>query len=111
MVFGGMIQHMLKNDHELAAVLAQLIASVLANHHMEKKSWEFVTNVSPLFSEFLSIIHQQETDYIALMLMADAGYDPSAAVSVFKRMEEIEGLLQKAIPQLQLPMTQRARVS
>ena len=111
LVAGGMLPYIVKTDDELAAVLAYLIAKVLANHHMERKSWEYVANISPLFSETLSRIHEEEADYIALMLMADAGFDPAAAISVLKKMEETEVMIESAFPERKRSMTERAHVS
>lgn len=131
LVWSGISPHPVKDDDELAAVLAHEIAHVLANHAKEGKSWENITKVlsipfmpfallglfviealiiaSPLvaiqgFSKYLSRKREKEADYIGMMLMADAGFDPLAAVSVWKKWKEIHDRELSDDPQLrQIP--------
>ncbi len=117
--------HAVKSDDELAAVLAHEIAHVLANHASEGKSVNSAAGVFSLpfipfavlgfFVEealiftlpilgFAAVAYYQsrrrekEADYIGMMLMADAGFDPSAAVSVWKKMKEMEDRMLDAHP-------------
>lgn len=118
LVFTGIFQYAASTQDELAAVLAHEIAHVLANHVNEGKSWEYVAKVfsspfrafewlgqyalEPLFiaipglvaigslRDYQSRRREEEADYIGMMLMADAGFDPSAAVSMWEKMKETE---------------------
>lgn len=112
-----MIPYPVKENDELAAILAHEIAHLLVNHLNEERSWDAVAYVvslpfrpfawlgqyavealilaSPLvtigsFKDYLSRKREKEADYIAMMLMVDAGFDPSAAVSVWKKFKEID---------------------
>lgn len=115
----------MRDEDELAAVLAHEIAHVLANHAREDKS---VTTMASIFAlpfiavSLLGLIveealifalpvvgvvwatfalsrkREKEADYIGMMLMADAGYDPSAAVNVLKRMKQMEDQMLSADP-------------
>ena len=100
---------MVESDDELAAVLAFEIAAVLANHLNEGKSWECLDRVvsvpvnafarlylwvtkgpSLTISPFLAYFwrkREMEADRISMMLMADAGFDPSAAINFRKKLE------------------------
>ena len=98
-------------------MLAYEVAHVLANHVKEEQSWGYAAKVVSLpfrpfewlgqyalealifalplvaiesLKNYLSRRQEEEADYIGLMLMADAGFDPSAAVSVWKKMKETE---------------------
>ena len=117
----------MKSDDELAAVLAHEIAHVLANHAMEDKSIMTVAGVFSLpFVPFalLGLIvpeffffaipigfaigakyhcarkRETEADYIGMMLMADAGFDPLAAVNVVKKGKEMEDQILSADPKV-----------
>ncbi|KAF6241392.1 hypothetical protein HO173_000102 [Letharia columbiana] len=111
----GFFYHAISNDDELAAILGHNIASVLARHVLET---EFVIlankyftisflplallasiciegivflvpfSVSWLASLALSRVRHREADYIGLLLMTDAGFDPSGAVSFWKKVNE-----------------------
>lgn len=43
-----------------------------------------------LVTRVLSRKRENQADYIGMMLMADAGFDPSAAVSVWKKGKQME---------------------
>ena len=115
------------SDDELAAVLAHEIAHVLANHRMEDRSVNIVAGtialpfvpfalIGLLAAEFLifwlpiagvasawyyqSRKREGEAVYIGMMLMADAGFDPSAAVSVLKKLKEMEDQVLDADPRV-----------
>ena len=127
-VFSGIFLHAGTTDDELAAVLAHEIAHVLANHTMEGVSVVTVATVFslpfvpfalfgylvpealifalPIIGAFsvnfaLSRKRETEADYIGMMLMADAGFDLSAAVNVWKKMKEMEYQMLSADPRLQ----------
>ena len=113
----GIFSHLNIDDNELAAVLAHEIAHVLANHLNEDRSWTYMANAVSLpfvpfellgqyvapalilafplvavrsFMAFLSRKREKEADYIGMMLMVDAGFDPAATVSVWRKWKEIE---------------------
>ena len=43
---------------------------------------------------------EKEADYIGMMLMTDAGFDPYAAISVFKKLKEMEDHMLDADPRV-----------
>ena len=117
--------HAVKSDDELAAVLAHEIAHVLANHAREGMSVNSAATVFALpfvpfaifgflveealifalpilgffaIASYQSRRREKEADYIGMMLMADAGFDPSAAVSVWKKMMEMEDRMRDTDP-------------
>ena len=100
-----------RDRDELAPILAIKIAHVLANHHMEAESWKHVTRRSRKFSEYLEERNQQELDYITLMLMAEAGFNLSATVSLCAKVREIEKMVQNVIPNANPMMPRRIAVS
>ena len=117
----------MKSDDELAALLAHEIAHVLANHAMEDKSVMTVAGVFSLpfvpFALFGLVVakatffaipivsaasatyyysrkREIEADYIGMMLMADVGFDPLAAVNVFKKLKQMEDQILSADPKI-----------
>lgn len=118
----------MRSDDELAAILAHEIAHVLANHKMEDKSVslvagavavpfvpfallglfvvaEFIVFWVPIVAVASAWYYQfwkreGEADYIGMMLMADAGFDPYAAISVFKKLKEMEDQMLNADPRV-----------
>lgn len=126
LVFTGIFPHAVKYEDELSAVLAHEIAHVLANHAREGRS---VTTVASIFSlPFIPFVlgfiveealifalpivgfawaafalprkREAEADYIGMMLMADAGYNPSAAVNVLKKLKQMEDQMLDADPRV-----------
>ena len=100
----------MKSDDELAAVLAHEIAHALAHHARESTStWvlaspllvpslliEFAIPVALLglaYFVYMTRRQEKEADYIGTLLMASAGFDPSATVSYYKnrKMEVLGG--------------------
>jgi predicted Zn-dependent protease len=114
-VFTGLFK-IAKTDDQLASVIAHEIAHVTAKHVHEKLSRELAVNtvgavgmigglaggVSGLTVDALSQVYglttglggfafdrskEKEADYVGLMYMARAGYDPQAAVSVLEALD------------------------
>jgi predicted Zn-dependent protease len=114
-VFTGLFK-IAKTDDELASVIAHEIAHVTAKHVHEKLSRELAVStvgtvgmiggmaggVSGLTVSALSEVYglttgiggfafdrakEKEADYVGLMYMARAGYDPQAAVRVLEALE------------------------
>ncbi len=114
-IFSGLYK-VAKTDDEVAAVIAHEIAHVTAKHVHERLSRDLAVNtvgavgmiggmaggVSGLTVDALSQVYglttgiggfaydrraEKEADYIGLMYMARAGYDPQAAVRVMEGMD------------------------
>jgi predicted Zn-dependent protease len=114
-VFSGLYK-VAKTDDQVAAVIAHEIAHVTAKHVHEKLSRELAVGTvgtvgmiggmaagAPLLTvDALSQVYglttgisgfafdrakEKEADYIGLMYMARAGYDPQAAISVMEALE------------------------
>lgn len=116
-VFSGILP-LARTDSALAAVLGHEIAHNVADHVGERMSAAIGTNIvlysamalvgflgfGPLLmhwvgSRFLDIafgnpmsrLQESEADYIGLMMMSEACYDPTEAVSFWQRMEAAKG--------------------
>ncbi|KAL2264858.1 hypothetical protein VTJ83DRAFT_7368 [Remersonia thermophila] len=116
-VFSG-IMRLAGSDAGLATVLGHEIAHNLAGHHGERLSqdigasialWSLVLmggviGLGPLLMHFfgsrfldvafglpMSRLQESEADYIGLMMMAEACYDPREAVGFWARMERATG--------------------
>ena len=114
-VFSGLYR-VAKTDDQIASVIAHEIAHVTAKHVHEKASRDMAVNTvgmvgmvggmaaggSGLAAEALGQVYgittgisgfafdrakEKEADYIGLMYMARAGYDPQAAVTVLEALE------------------------
>ncbi|KAK4190617.1 mitochondrial metalloendopeptidase OMA1 [Podospora australis] len=112
-VFSGIL-NLARNDSQLATVLGHEIAHNVAEHVAERLSASFGTNIliysavilggvfglGPLLMWFvgpwatevafgfpMSRKQESEADYIGLMIMAQACYDPREAVDFWARME------------------------
>ncbi|KAK4144194.1 mitochondrial metalloendopeptidase OMA1 [Dichotomopilus funicola] len=115
-VFSGIL-NLARNDSGLATVLSHEIAHNLAGHHGERLSQDFGTNIvtyalivlggafglSPLLIQLfgskvldlsfglpMSRLQESEADYIGLMMMAEACYDPHEAAGFWQMMERAE---------------------
>ena len=113
----GLFHHIIANDDELATVLGHEVAHLVAGHGLESEtirladayftlpfalpallSYFFVEAMvfavpilaSLLASLALSRVRETEADYIGLLLMADAGFNVSGAVSFWKKMNQWE---------------------
>jgi predicted Zn-dependent protease len=109
MVYSGLIEKLDVTDAELATVLAHEVAHALREHTRERVSRAYgqqlvlsgvaaVTGVSEATAEMANMVAQvtfqlpfsreqeSEADTIGLELMARAGYDPRAAVTLWRKM-------------------------
>ncbi|KAL2190812.1 hypothetical protein L209DRAFT_747150 [Thermothelomyces heterothallicus CBS 203.75] len=116
-VFSGILG-LARNDSGLATVLGHEVAHNLADHHGERLSqdigasivlWSLVIlggafGLGPIIMHFfgsrfldvafgfpMSRLQESEADYIGLMMMAEACYDPREAVGFWARMERATG--------------------
>ncbi|GAA0156329.1 metalloprotease [Lithospermum erythrorhizon] len=107
-VFTGLLEHF-KSDAEIATIIGHEVAHAVARHVAEgitKNLWfaimqlvlsQFVTPdlINTMSSIFLRLPFsrrmEMEADYIGLLLIASAGYDPRVAPSVYEKMDKIAG--------------------
>ncbi len=99
-VFAGIFQTEvgLKDDNELAAVLAHEMAHVAARHASEKGGKLAIAKLSDKklkkqrsFEASFTTNQEDEADKYSALYMALAGYEPSAGVTVWKRMHQAGG--------------------
>lgn len=113
-VYSGIVDHLTLSDDEIAAIVGHEMAHVLREHSREKVSQELlkssgisiVSAVLGLGSGGDSLLQQagdvafslpfsrtmeSEADTIGLELMALAGYDPNAAVTLWQKMAKASG--------------------
>jgi predicted Zn-dependent protease len=113
MVYSGLIDKLNLTDAELATVLAHEVAHALREHTRERVSRAYgqqlvlqgvaaVTGVSEATASVANMVAQvtfqlpfgrdqeSESDTIGLELMARAGYDPRAAVTLWNKMNSQE---------------------
>lgn len=99
-VFTGIFQTEvgLKDDNELAAVLAHEMAHVAARHASEKGGKLAIAKLASkglkkqkTFDASFTANQEDEADKYSAIYMALAGYDPSAGVVVWKRMQQAVG--------------------
>lgn len=111
MVYTGLIDQLKLSDDELSAVIGHEIGHALREHSRERVSRAYAQQLAltgvavaagvgqgtlDLANEVANVTFQlphsreqeAEADRIGLELMARAGYDPHAAVSVWKKMEQ-----------------------
>src|SRR6185295_9718360 len=110
MVYSGLIESLDLSDAELATVLAHEVAHALREHTRERVSRAYaqqlllggaaaVTGASEGATNIANMVgtvtlqlpfsrdQESEADRIGLELMARAGYDPRAAVTLWKKMQ------------------------
>jgi predicted Zn-dependent protease len=113
MVYTGLMEKMQLSDAELATVLAHEVAHALREHTRERVSRAYaqqlvlsgaaaVTGVSDSTANVANMVaevtfqlpfgrdQESEADRIGLELMARAGYDPNAALTLWKKMAAAE---------------------
>lgn len=110
--YKGLVDKM-NNEAEMAFVMAHEVAHAIARHGGERVSWGRVQSLGGLLvslgfkNEKLNDIYgigsnlgvilpfsranESEADYIGLMLMARAGYNPRAAVAFWRRFSASHG--------------------
>ncbi len=114
MVYSGLIEKLDLTDAELATVLAHEVAHALREHTRERVSRAYaqqlvlsgaaaVAGVSEATANMAGMVaevtfqlpfsrdQESEADRIGLELMARAGYDPNAALSLWKKMAAAQG--------------------
>ena len=138
----GFFHHVISNDDELAAILGNQVVHLIAGHILEQNcirlvdkyftkpfSWflllmtvksEGIIFAAPivasgLYSFRLSRVREREADYMGLLLMADAGFDPQGAVSLWTKVnkweEELQSVAKKKIRQTPQFMSWHPHVS
>ena len=113
MVYSGLIERLELSDAELATVIAHEVAHALREHTRERVSRAYaqqlvlsgaaaVTGVSEGDRQLANMVaevtfqlpfsrdQESEADQIGLELMARAGYDPRAAVTLWNKMSAAE---------------------
>ncbi|HKE95220.1 MAG TPA: M48 family metallopeptidase [Povalibacter sp.] len=114
MVYTGLIEQLHATDAELAAVIGHEIAHALREHSRERLSQEYAQQLAlaglaiatgagdstmALADQVATVTftlphsreQEAEADRIGLELMARAGYDPNAAISLWQKMAKLGG--------------------
>ncbi|HEY5807367.1 MAG TPA: M48 family metallopeptidase [Povalibacter sp.] len=114
MVYTGLIEQLKATDAELAAVIGHEIAHALREHSRERISQQYAQQIAltgialatgagdatmalanQVAAVTFSLPHSREqeaeADRIGLELMARAGYDPNAAISLWQKMGKLGG--------------------
>ena len=93
-VYSGMMDEM-RNEAELAFIVAHEVGHAVARHYGERSSWRFLDSWCGLFPSeddasdaAFGRDFEFEADRIGMTLMAKAGYDPAAAVQFWTRFSE-----------------------
>lgn len=109
MFYSGIIEKLNMTDGEIAAVMGHEIAHALREHGRERMSEEMIKNaglqaavmsggLDPKYTDYAAQAtavlvslpnsrgQESEADSIGLEIMARAGYDPSEAISLWKKM-------------------------
>ncbi|KAK4363412.1 hypothetical protein RND71_018653 [Anisodus tanguticus] len=107
-VFTGLLEHF-RTDAEIATIIGHEVGHAVARHAAEgvtKNLWfaiiqlvlyqfvmpDVVNTMSALFLRLpFSRRMEMEADYIGLLLMASAGYNPRIAPSVYEKLGKISG--------------------
>ncbi len=82
----GMLKQ-LKTESELAAVLAHEIAHVLKRHQLQSLAGDTAQTNLGAITVALPPALEFEADRMAVVVLARAGYDPSAYLSVLRRLQ------------------------
>jgi predicted Zn-dependent protease len=86
-VFTGLLR-VVKNDDQLAAVLAHEVAHAVA-HHASERIARAQSGRRGLFALAFDREQESEADHIGVFLMTFADYDPQEAVEFWKQMERV----------------------
>ncbi|KAL5727902.1 metalloendopeptidase [Ranunculus cassubicifolius] len=108
-VFTGLLKHF-KADAEIATIIGHEVAHAVARHAAEgmtKNMWVAIIQIVLLqFVSMPDLVNatsnlllklpfsrrmEMEADYIGLLLIASAGYDPRVAPTVYKKLGEVSG--------------------
>jgi predicted Zn-dependent protease len=81
------LMNIVRNDDQLAAVIAHEVAHALAHHASERVARERTVGHG-LLSLSYNRSQESEADHIGMFLMTFAGYDPQEAVSLWQQMRE-----------------------
>lgn len=110
--YSGIIERLKLTDDEIAAIMGHEISHALREHSRERASREQIKNIGILVGGALlgasneamqlanlatryaielpfSREHEREADKMGVELAARAGYDPYAAVNLWKKMEKV----------------------
>ena len=94
-MFTGLLR-LVRNDDQLAAVIAHEVAHAVAHHASER-----IARAQSMDRGFLELSfdreQESEADHIGVFLMTFAGYDPQQAVAFWNQMAAVRG------GQLQIP--------
>ena len=113
-IYTGLIEQIKPTDDELAQVMGHEIGHALANHTAEKMSMSMASSIGVLAIGIASDNHvaagagaaaaaalaitlpnsrtaETEADEIGIELAARAGYDPDAAVTLWRKMNNLPG--------------------
>ncbi|KAJ1395427.1 Peptidase M48 [Sesbania bispinosa] len=107
-VFTGLLEHF-RSDAEIATIIGHEVGHAVARHSAEgitKNLWFFILQlilyqfvtpdiVNTMSSLFLRLPFsrrmEMEADYIGLLLLASAGYDPRVAPKVYEKLGKVTG--------------------
>lgn len=131
-VYSGLIDKLKVSDDELAAVMGHEIAHALREHSRERASEQAVAGIGITILATVAGVgqlgqqgmeyayqgllglpnsraHETEADRMGVELAARAGYDPRAAISLWKKMGEVGGSEQPKFMSTHPPRTERMR--